>query len=316
MTKGKNYLRTDLALEQKDGHAAVDLPEGVRFREERREGVGISRLTVENEDAARLLGKPVGEYVTLSFKRPWLLGEEERTALADVLKEELSAMLAPYLAGEEAAEEAAGEKNREDGRCLLAAGLGNRRMTADAIGPAVIDKITVTRHISRLDPALFKSLSHRSVAAVAPGVLGDTGIESAENVKAIVGLLRPSCVLVIDALAARDVSRLSSTIQLCNTGISPGSGVGNDRPSFDRRSLGVPVVALGVPMIVDSSTLVCDALGRAGIDLDSLPDALGEVLENGRSFFVSLKDADAAVEALASILAEGIDGAMRKNSSD
>jgi spore protease len=181
-------------------------------------------------------------------------------------------------------------------------------MTADAIGPMVVDRITVTRHVKRLDPALFHRLAHRSVAAFCPGVLGQTGMESADGVKAVAGTLRPRLLLVIDALAARSPDRLAATVQLSTGGIAPGSGVGNNRPAFTRDSMGLPVIAIGVPMVVDSSTLVSDALEKAGIF--DLPPALLPVLENGRSFFVSLKEADAANEAMADLLSRAIDRAM------
>jgi spore protease len=203
------------------------------------------------------------------------------------------------------AEEQAPEKEED---CILVVGLGNRAMTADAIGPMVVDRITVTRHVKRLDPPLFRRLAHRSVAAFCPGVLGQTGMESADGVKAVAGTLRPRLLLVIDALAARSPDRLAATVQLSTGGIAPGSGVGNNRPAFTRDSMGLPVIAIGVPMVVDSSTLVSDALEKAGIS--DLPPALLPVLENGRSFFVSLKEADAATESMATLLASAIDSAM------
>ena len=178
----------------------------------------------------------------------------------------------------------------------------------DLLAEKPLDKITVTRHVKSLDPALFRELGRRTVAAMAPGVLGDTGMESAEMVRAVVKELKPCALLAVDALAARSVSRLATTIQLCDTGISPGAGVGNDRPALNREYMGVPVIALGVPMVVDSSTLVTDMLEMAGVD--PLPEGLEPVLKNGRSFFVSLKEADAALEALTDLLAEGIDLAM------
>ena len=196
---------------------------------------------------------------------------------------------------------------KEEG-CVLVVGLGNRAMIADAVGPMTVDRITVTRHVESLDHALFEKLSHRSVAAFCPGVLGQTGMESADAVRAVVRTLRPRLLLVIDALAARSSRRLGATVQISTGGIAPGSGVGNDRPAFTRESMGVPVLALGVPMVVDSSTLVADALEQAGVE--ELPEALWPVLENGRSFFVSLKEADTAAESLAELLALAIDRAM------
>ena len=317
----KNYRRTDLALELQEEQG--DAGRGIDFTERQEGKVTVSTLTVKNKEGAELLGKPVGRYVTLSFGKPWLFSEEERQEVSNCLAAELKGLFALAGAGEpswesgtkgqeekEAGKESGGKVGKASGRerTVLVVGLGNRRMTADAVGPGTLDKITVTRHVKSLDPALFRELGRRTVAAMAPGVLGDTGMESAEMVRAVVKELKPCALLAVDALAARSVSRLATTIQLCDTGISPGAGVGNDRPALNREYMGVPVIALGVPMVVDSSTLVTDMLEMAGVD--PLPEGLEPVLKNGRSFFVSLKEADAALEALTDLLAEGIDLAM------
>ena len=187
-------------------------------------------------------------------------------------------------------------------------GLGNTEITPDALGPAVARGIFATRHIPKeLTKAAGLDLL-RQVSVITPGVLGQTGIEAGELIKAAAEKIKPAAVIVIDALAAQSGDRLFKTVQLCDTGISPGAGVGNDRPALSREYMGVPVIALGVPMVVDSSTLVTDMLEMAGVD--PLPEGLEPVLKNGRSFFVSLKEADAALEALTDLLAEGIDLAM------
>ncbi len=308
------YLRTDLAMEEgtltRDADAAEKC-RGISYEEEQKGETTVFRLRVENEEGKKLLHKEPGSYVTLSFGKPWLLDEDERDSLSEVLAGELKNMLFSAL-GEAGFPQKEALKGAPDTmlseKPLLAVGLGNRRMTADAIGPRVLEKITVTRHISKLDQPLFAKLCHRNVAAFAPGVLGDTGMESAEAVSALSSRLRPRAILAVDALAARSPDRLATTIQLCDSGIHPGSGVGNDRPGLNKETMGVPVIAIGVPMVVDSSTLVYDALESAGID--TLPDSLTRVLENGKSFFVSVKEADAAIEALSDILAAGIDRAL------
>ena len=289
------YIRTDLAAEE-PRPAPEELP-GVDFSQEERGFFSLSRLHIRTSDAAARLRKPCGRYRTLSFSKPWLLSDEQRAALSRALGAELKALL---------------EENGalSSSRPVLVAGLGNRRMTADAVGPEAVSRITVTRHIQSLDPPLFASLHHLPVAALCPGVLGDTGIESADTLRAVVGALSPSALIAVDALAARSADRLASTIQLCDAGIAPGGGVGNDRPALDASSLGVPVFALGVPMVVDSSTLVADLLRSSGVSLPSLPQPLRNALENGKSFFVSLKEVDAALDSVCSIVASGIDEAL------
>ena len=296
MSKRTGYIRTDLAAEDRSSLCGGDAAAlASAFAEEDRGCVHVERLSLSDDSSAALLHRPKGTYVTLSFGKPWLMTDGERSEVSEVLSKELSGLLSPFLCG------------KDPGKVLVA-GLGNRRMTADAIGPKTVEKITVTAHLRALDPELFKALGHRAVAAVTPGVLGDTGIESAGTVRAAAELLHPDAILAVDALAARGTGRLAATVQLCDSGIDPGSGVGNDRPGLNERTLGCPVIALGVPLVVDSSTLVCDALESAGVK--EIPGALCRVLEDGKSFFVSIKEADAAVEALSSILAEGVDRAL------
>ena len=298
MSQNSPFCRTDLASEWRQEQ--TDLPEGVRFNEEELDGYRISTLHVDSPYAAALAGRAVGCYKTLELGNCIYFDEEQKTRVSALLS------LLIRQAEEKLIEKNSPEETKED--CVLVVGLGNRAMTADAIGPLTVERITVTNHVKSLDPPLFQSLRHRAVAAVSPGVLGQTGIESALTVRQLVGALHPRLVIVVDALAARSTARLCKTVQLSSGGIAPGSGVGNDRPAFTRESLGAPVLAIGVPMVVDSSTLVADALNQAGID--DLPSALLSVLEGGKSFFVSPKEVDSAVESLAEILARAIDGAM------
>ena len=290
------YCRTDLAVEWQQKDKGAGLP-GVCFHERREMDFRVYEMVIESQEGAAAVGRPEGLYLTFDLGRPWLLSDKRREEARTLLARHIRRLC-----------RAQWRSHGED--CLFVVGLGNREMTCDAIGPMTVERITVTRHVKRLDPALFERLSHRSVAAICPGVLGQTGLESAVTVKAVAETLEPGLILVVDALAAKSSDRLACTVQLSTGGIAPGSGVGNDRPAFTRESMGVPVLAIGVPMVVDSSTLVADALERAGID--ELPKALLPVLENGRSFFVSLKEADAAAEAMASLLAEAIDEAMSR----
>ena len=183
-------------------------------------------------------------------------------------------------------------------------------MTPDAIGPGTVRRMTVTRHLRAHDGELYKALGCCELAAVTPGVLGQTGMESGELVRAAAELTRPELLVAVDALAARSCERLSSTVQLSDRGISPGAGIGNRRMALDEETVGCPVLGVGVPTVVDSATLVRDALEEAGLDPDSLPPRLEKVLERGRSFIVAPKDCDLVVELTCRVLAGALDEAF------
>lgn len=275
--------RTDLAEE---AHAlclsgkARSLP-GVRRRRRLRAGVPVTEVTVCDERAAQALEKPVGRYVTLD--------------------------LACRTGGEEAAARAVGAELRrlmgDDVRSALVVGLGNAAMTPDAVGSATAGHILVTRH---LHPSpLFAALA--AVSVIVPGVLGKTGFEAAELVRGAVRQARPDAVIAVDALSARSLSRLCTSVQLSDTGIVPGSGVGNHRAALTRESLGVPVYAVGVPTVVDAATLTLDVLEEAGGA--SLPDPAA--LRGHTGVFVTTRDIDAEIALLARVMGYGINLALQ-----
>ncbi len=256
--------------------------------------LGTSPVTVarrEEEDGHR--------YVTLSCGLLSDRSEEELTTLAHLLSRELIAM-AETMLGQPITSE----------RRILVVGLGNADMTPDAIGPATARRLTATRHLRSWDEPLFASLDCCELSAMVPGVLGQTGMESAELVRAAVDLVSPDMVVAVDALAARSCRRLASTIQLSDDGIAPGAGIGNHRMALDRISMGVPVLGLGVPTVVDSATLVMDALQEAGLEPASLSTRLEEVLHTGRAFIVAPRDADRLTELACRVLSEAIDRAF------
>lgn len=249
----------------------------------------IHIIDVTTPDAAKELGKPCGRYITISTGRLWLMDQAGIDAVETAVRETTRALLrhmCPWC------------------KRVLFVGLGNRLLTVDAIGSRVLDQLPVTRHLKEQPIATASAIES---SAFAPGVVGQTGIETAELVKGAVDHVHPDAVIAIDALAARGTERLATTIQLTDTGISPGSGMGNHRKGLTQDTLGVPVLAIGVPTIVDSATLVLEALEQAGISHETHP-ALREVLENGRSFFVTRKDSDLAVESLATMLANALTG--------
>ena len=191
-------------------------------------------------------------------------------------------------------------------RSVLAVGLGNRYMTSDAIGPESIRAMLATRHLRQEDPSLFSRFAEVEIALLSPGVMAQTGIESRLLVAGAVDAIKPDLVIVIDALAARSTDRLATTIQLSDSGIRPGSGIGNSRLAIDREALGVPVLAIGIPTVVSSRTLVYDALLRAGMRDEDMPDRLDEVLGEGASFFVSPRQMDTVTERAAEIVADAV----------
>lgn len=285
------YARTDLACEsfaQKDQGI-----KGVEHREEQLGRFHISELFIPNETVAERIGKREGHYITVECGRINFLGEEDLTLLKHLLAGKLKGM-AKRLTG----------KELDENFGIFAAGLGNAEMTADAIGPKTVGYLTATRHLREHEEQLYHSIGCSALSALAPGVLGQTGIETLELLRGAVGYVKPDLVVVVDALAARSCSRLASTVQISDAGISPGSGVANHRAAITKETLGVPVISVGVPTVVNSATLVYDALQEAGIGEISAP--LRQVLENGKSFFVSPKDSDVITEQVSRILAGAI----------
>ena len=275
--------RTDLAAEsralwQESAGEAARL-RGVSARDYRRRGFPVTRVEILDAAGAEALGKPVGTYVAVDL-RPYFSRRPARFAGAvRTLAEELAPLLP------------------EEG-AVLVAGLGNAAMTPDAIGPAAVGHLLVTRHLGEAVPGL------RGVAAAAAGVLGTTGMEAAEWVRGLAERVEPAAVIVIDALAARSVERLCTAVQIADTGIVPGSGVGNARMALNRETLGVPVVSVGVPTVVDAATLAADLLGEGGT-----PEALGR---RGRELFVTPKDVDAQIRELGKLVGYGVNLALQR----
>ncbi len=292
--KDPPVLRTDLACETAD-MPAPDEEETVQ--------VGSAPVTVTRGHTAAHRKSTHGRCTTLALGPITAREDSELPALSDLIAAELR-RLASLMLGKEIT----------PALRVLVVGLGNADMTPDAIGPGTVRRLTVTRHLKGYDEALFASLGCCELSALIPGVMGQTGLESVELVHAAARLVEPDLVVAVDALAARSVARLSSTIQLSEGGIAPGSGIGNHRMAIDTRAVGCPVLGLGVPTVVDSSTLVLDALSRAGLTYEALPaahiEALGEVLSSGRSFIVSPKDTDRMVEMLCRALAGALDRAF------
>lgn len=273
-------FRSDLALEQREALAA-SAAAGVHTDEKTVDGVRVSTVRVLDDTGAQTIGKPVGTYVTLETAGAFKPSGTTET-LQSLLSDSLSHML-PQTGP------------------VLVVGLGNDAITPDALGPRTISHIFATRHIKKELAASLGLGSLRAVAAVAPGVLGRTGVETAELLRALTKQLSPAALLVIDALAARQLSRVGSTVQLTDSGISPGSGVGNRRAEISLRTLGVPVVAVGVPTVVDADTMARDLTGLA-------PD---EQHLAAQRMMVTPKEIDLLIDRAASLLSDAINRALQ-----
>lgn len=289
--------RTDLAMENFDPNSGFPGVEVHRWEES---DVQLSEVLIVSEKAARELGKPCGTYLTLECA---LLREHDpdaRAAMSNLLGEELARMLEPF-----------------DGKPILVAGLGNRGVTPDALGPAAVEKTLVTRQLCAGE---FAPNGLRSVSAFAPGVLGVTGIETVEMVESLARAIQPAAVVCVDSLAARDSARIGCTVQISNTGIQPGSGVGNHRRALTKESLGVDVVAVGVPTVIYAATLARDAfalLSGEGEGEAALGAMERELMETRLgNLIVTPRDIDAIVQNCAALIAGGLNRALHPGLSD
>ena len=281
-------FRTDLAIERREYREKEKL-DGVLSSYKKQKGIEVTTIEIINKKGERLLSKPEGRYITLETKS-LVLGAEEFTNAVEVLSCELKKLL-------------------PDDGCVLVAGLGNEDITPDALGPKALSLLLATRHISH-DLAETLGLGRlRSVAGIIPGVLGKTGIETVEIISGIVKKIKPSCVIVIDALASRNVSRLGTTVQMCDTGVEPGSGVGNKRKGINRRTLGVPVIAIGVPTVVDAVTMALDVFEKSGIELKE--KQLMSKLSEHKAMMVTPKEVDNLIDRAAHLIAMAINVALQ-----
>ncbi len=282
-------LRTDLAVERRE-IVGSDYIDGVKLKEYEEKSVKVTEIRVINDNGSKALGKPVGEYITLEVT-PFTQMTDIFSSQLEVLSEHISRLL-------------------PDEGTVLVIGLGNKSITPDAFGPLVIQSILATRHI---DEELQKSIGFeqmRRVAAVATGVLGKTGIESNEIAESIVKKINPVAVIAVDALAARRLERLGTTVQMSSTGITPGSGVGNARGSLNKETLGIPVISIGVPTVVDGATLAYDIAEKAGYGENALTE---EILKPfGQGIIVTPEEVDLMVERAALLVAMGINCALQK----
>ena len=310
-------VRTDLAIEAKQAYTEENKREldGVKVDEEMEGEIKITTVTIESDEAGRELGKPKGHYITIDFPEFTPYDGESMDDLSLIVGKVMKRLV-----------------DISEEKLVLVVGLGNWNVTPDSLGPKVVERTMITRHLKQVMPDAIDD-SVRPVCAIAPGVLGITGIETGEVIKALVEKIKPDLVICVDALGSRRLERVNRTIQIGDTGISPGAGVGNHRMQINEKSLGIKVLAVGVPTVVDAATIANDTM-------DLLLDDLISKAQNGKEFYnmlksvdrneknmlireilnptfgdlmVTPKDVDTIIESLSKIIANGINIAVQPN---
>lgn len=295
--------RTDLAIEVKESFPKdhVEIP-GVSLQEnyDKLKKIKVTSVQIMNHIGARQMKKPIGTYTTIDFEERFIFEQKDyMDAVGKRLQKELAAIL-PH-------------KIKKDAT-ILVTGLGNRFATPDALGPYVLEQIEVNRHLSvqYVGMELQKGMK---ICGMIPGVLGQTGMESSEILKGVIENVHPDCMLVIDSLATRSIKRLCTTIQLTDTGISPGAGIGNNRSEINQNTMNIPVIAIGVPTVVEAGTIVFDTLEAAlqkegystkeiALFFDRIHDKMGD------SFFVTPKDIDEKIKTVGDMIANSINACL------
>ena len=312
----KYSVRTDLALEEKERFESDNVEiSGVVLEEEydKEREIRITRVKVETENGAKTMGKPVGVYLTMEAPNRAVPDEDYHREVSVKLSEYIEELIR-------------GRSLDTDDLSVLVVGLGNRQVTPDALGPYVADNLCVTRHIVKEYGKYAMGMEHaRLVSAIVPGVMGQTGMETLEIVKGVVDETKPDLVIAIDALAARNTRRLNRTIQIADTGIHPGSGVGNHRNGLTKESVGVPVIGIGVPTVVDAATIANDTMENLidALETSEILKGVGDVLRTYNSaekyelvkelisphlngMFVTPKDEDELVKQISYTISEAL----------
>ena len=296
-------IRTDLAIEAHEmcskEKAEENHLDGIDVSEYRKKDVFVTKIEVKNENGSKILGKPAGSYITLEIPQLKYSEEAYKNACMQIAEELLN--LADI-----------GSETK-----TLVVGLGNESITPDALGPKTISYLVVTNHIKQKNDFLGDEFS--KVCAIVPGVLGTTGIETTDIIKGVVDKTKPDLVIAVDALASRSMDRISNTVQISDTGINPGSGVENNRDGVNEESLGVKVIAIGVPTVVDAATVASDSIDAAFSDKknrdenfnrEKIYNALAKSVGN---MMVTPKDIDSVIEKASKTVANGINLALHKN---
>ena len=286
-------FRTDMAIERRDlyknANKIEDEINGIVCNEEIIQDIKITRVEITNKEGEKALDRKMGNYVTIDIKKINNISEEKQNKIIEIFSNELKKLINKHV-----------EKTDE----ILIVGLGNLYSTPDSLGTKVVQNTEITRHINIYLPnAIDKNT--RSVSAINPGVLGTTGIETIEIVKGIVNNIKPKLVIAIDSLCSKNIERINKSIQISDTGIIPGGGVGNKQEELSENSLGIPVIAIGIPTVLDAATIVIDTLNVCNIAIEE-NEIVNKMKLNNFNFIVTPKEIDALIENMANIVSEGI----------
>lgn len=291
-------VRTDLALEARE---TVQKPDeelrGVRVEEEKdtEKEIYITRVIIETKNGAKTMGKPVGTYITLEAPNMVTPDEDYHREISEKVADQIRELLP-------------GEKEELS---VLVVGLGNRDVTADALGPNVADQLHITRHVVReFGKAAYNKNKVHMISALVPGVMAKTGMETCEIIRGVVEQTEPDVIIAIDALAARSTKRLNRTIQITDTGVQPGSGVGNHRHALTEDTLGIPVIGIGIPTVVDAGTIVGDAVEQVEREMLFCSDIHSLKMAELQNMYVTTKDIDDVVNRLSYTVSEAINIAL------
>lgn len=299
-------VRTDLALEASESLKTKEgALMGISVKEEKvpKMDTVITKVMIETKNAAKRMGKPIGTYITMEVPK---LAESDtgfHEQISALLSEQLKILL--------------DEMGFTTEKSVMVVGLGNRAVTADSLGPKVIDHLCVTRHILSVYGKDAYTDSVPSISAMEPGVMAKTGIESSEMVAGVVQKTKPDYMLVIDALAARSTKRLYTTIQISNTGIAPGSGVGNHRNAINQETMGIPVLAIGIPTVVDAATIVgdaCEAWWHESLkEPGPFPEEVKKYFRDLKNMYVTTKEIDEIIECVSYTVSEAINHVLTQD---
>lgn len=293
-------VRTDLAdekeefLKERDGENLT----GIVVNRKKINGFDVSIMNVLNKDGEEASGKPIGKYVTVDVGKIWMSDKKTFSDACNLI----SSFIKEFIP--------------ENGSCMLAA-LGNKNIIADAIGPLTAENFIVTKHIKDSESEIFEALNLRETLCILPGVLGNTGIEAAKIIKGAVTESDPSFIIAVDSLASRHLSRLATTVQICDTGITPGSGINNARKEISRRTTGVPVIAIGVPTVVDVTTLASDIIRNVAEKSsdakikNSVRQIINEISSgDADNFFVTPKETDHIIKDTSKLIGYSLNLAL------
>ena len=310
-------VRTDLAVDARELYKQINKREadGIISEEEEIDNIKVTTVKIMNEDGAAKIGKPIGTYITIDIPEFTHYDGEIMDDVSEVLNNSMQKLI-----------------GTNTSKTALVVGLGNWKVTPDALGPKVVEKLMITRHLKAVMPDSIDE-SVRPVCALAPGVLGITGIETGEIIKAVADKIKPDMVICIDALASRSIRRVNRTIQIANTGISPGAGIGNKRMEINEENLGIPVIAIGVPTVVDAATIVNDAMDLVLDEMVSQSTEGGEFYNMLRSIdknekshliksllnphvgdlMVTPKEVDVVIDSVSKIISNGLNMALQSS---